>query len=761
LGAIIQETPSAASETENYATGEVQILGTLNRGSYTSTHAADGNYEKIAEARDSTGNQRLEWQWTFNVTAGSSYVLHVMAQATSTKQGMDHYEFSVRQGDSDWATLGQVTQTTMTAYTWPFPAGDFSGSVTIKAVDTNQASDPRRANQLWIDHLYVLSSGAAPEPLGAPSDLSAAAVSASAVDLAWRDNATAETRFEIERKEGAGGSYVQIAQVAADTEAYQDAGLLAGTTYFYRVRAHDGAIASPYSNEASATPQEDGGGGGSGSATGPQTDKIIAGYFPSWGIYNARKYWVRYIPFDRITHVYYAFANIDPTSLEVVIGDSFAELTNTKDPETDYGLPAGNLYQLTHFRDFGYNGPSYKHLKIIISVGGWTWSENFSDAALTAESRWRFAESLKTFVETYDLDGADLNWEFPTGDSANCGEEDNVCRPEDPINFALLIMACRAKLGPDKVLSIAAPAGAHSISQMMPPLVDNNLLADASEFPLVFMRNPDDFLDAEYVAFGDLTAIERLDYVHIMNYDHVGASWEDTTRHHAHLYGYEGAWGDPAEGDPIKETLTQANGHFAVQAYRHIHDDYSFFDPDDPSIALNEIGEIPASKLTLGVPMYGRGFKSVDPGDWDGFEGLFQFTDGSVRRRTPKGTWDGGQWGNSGVFAYWDLLLRHGGDVEAVDHNVWEVGPPITARPYGAYTLEGDLFVGFDNLTSIVDKMDYVENENLAGVMFWDFPGDVSEAQIQAGVPGADDAYPAKSLIHHIANRLEALQANP
>jgi hypothetical protein len=80
--------------------------------------------------------------------------------------------------------------------------------------------------------------------------------------------------------------------------------------------------------------------------------------------------------------------------------------------------------------------------------------------------------------------------------------------------------------------------------------------------------------------------------------------------------------------------------------------------------------------------MYGRGFKSVDSGAWYGYEGLFQFTDDSTRRRTPKGTWDGGKWGNTGVFGYWDILLNYGGDAEAPAGNVWRVVEPPEAGRY-------------------------------------------------------------------------------
>jgi len=731
----------------NFATGETGVWGNLTSNNFNAIGADDNSLEKIAEQKDGAGNYRIEWTWHFNVI-GTSNSLQVEGQATNTKRGMDFYDFSYKcPGDSGWKPLGTMNQTTMTPYTWTMSC--ISGAVDIKVVDTNQGSDSKRANQLWIDYLYIQSTGDVSTPLGAPSDLSAQAMSETEIQLTWSDNASDETGFTLERKTG--GEHDVTIDLPADANSYLDIGLASSTTYTYRVWAYDASTTSDYSNEASASTQNTTGG-----STGPNTDKIIAGYFPSWGIYNARKYWVSYIPFDRITHVNYAFANVDSGNLEVIIGDTFAEETNTKDPETDNGLPAGNLHQLTYYRDYGHNGPAYSHLKIIISVGGWSWSENFSDAALSPESRWRFAESLKNFVKTYDLDGADLDWEYPTGDINNCGEQGNVCRPEDPVNHALLIMACRAKLdelGPGKELSIAMPAGFATIAQVMPPIVDNSLLVDGSGAPLlVYMRNPNDPGDESSV--GEKTAMDMLNYVHIMNYDMVSAYLEDTTRHHAPLYGYEGSSGDPATGE--KEHLTKFNSHYAIQAYRYIHNDYSGFDPDNPALDADRfIAEIPASKLTFGVPMYGRGFKSVDTGAWDGYKGLFQFTDDSTRRRVPKGTWDGGKWGNTGVFGYWDILLNYGGGEEQPMGNVWRVKPPFTARPYGPYVLTGDLFIGFDDRDSLADKMIYLTDHDMAGVMFWDFPGDISRAQIEQGVAGASDA--EKSLIHHIANTLEAI----
>src|SRR5204863_127812 len=84
--------------------------------------------------------------------------------------------------------------------------------------------------------------------------VSAAGPSATQVNLLWTDNSSDEIRFEIERRSGNGG-FQQVATVNADATFYSDTGLAPGTTYTYRVRAANGAGASGYSNEATATTQ--------------------------------------------------------------------------------------------------------------------------------------------------------------------------------------------------------------------------------------------------------------------------------------------------------------------------------------------------------------------------------------------------------------------------------------------------------------------------------------------------------------------------
>jgi len=99
-----------------------------------------------------------------------------------------------------------------------------------------------------------LASPASAQP-AAPSNLTANAVASTKINLTWTDNAGNETGFKIERKTGAVGTFAQIATTGANVTSYNNTGLTANTTYYYRVRANNGSGNSAYSNEASAQTQ--------------------------------------------------------------------------------------------------------------------------------------------------------------------------------------------------------------------------------------------------------------------------------------------------------------------------------------------------------------------------------------------------------------------------------------------------------------------------------------------------------------------------
>ena len=154
------------------------------------------------------------------------------------------------------------------------------------------------------------------------------------------------------------------------------------------------------------------------------------------------------------------------------------------------------------------------NLKIIVSVGGWG-ADYFSDVALTADTRQRMADSVAAFIEKYDVDGVDLDWEYPTLAGPGISH-----RPEDKRNFSLLLETLRARL--DKLG--AAHQGRHY------------LLTIAAA-------------DGEFVAGIELERVSRsLDWINLMTYDFHN-SLTPTTGHHAGLHLADVAPSDDRAGD--------------------------------------------------------------------------------------------------------------------------------------------------------------------------------------------------------------------
>lgn len=100
---------------------------------------------------------------------------------------------------------------------------------------------------------------------------------------------------------------------------------------------------------------------------------------------------------DALTHLNFAFAYIDPDSFEVV----------TMDPSTPKSL----------FQDATDTKKFKSDLKVFVSIGGWTFSDNgtatqavYGDIASTAGNRQKFADNVVKFMNHYGFDGLDIDW---------------------------------------------------------------------------------------------------------------------------------------------------------------------------------------------------------------------------------------------------------------------------------------------------------------------------------------------------------------
>jgi chitinase len=336
------------------------------------------------------------------------------------------------------------------------------------------------------------------------------------------------------------------------------------------------------------------------------------------------------LPAKDLTHIFYAFGRLGDSG-RVVLGD----------PCLDIGVCAtgqpvnagGNFAELKQLKE---RNP---HLKLLVSIGGWSGSGKFSDAALTDSTRKLFASSaIDTFIrQTGGLfDGIDIDWEYPVGG----GMRGNSARPEDKENFTLMLAELRSQLdavgaqyGRHFELAIAASAGPRAITT----------LELARIVPL-------------------------LDFINVMTYDyHAGSA---RTGFNSPLYA--------AQGDPTPE-----------------------FNIDATMRRLMEAG-VPAAKLLLGIPFYGRAYGGVASAN----NGMFQPATG------PAEGWKAGD-------GDWRVLSRTRlKDPRYVRH--WEA----SARVPWLYDASTGTWVSYDDVESVGEKVRYVREKGLGGVMIWEIGGD-------------------------------------
>ena len=132
-----------------------------------------------------------------------------------------------------------------------------------------------------------------------------------------------------------------------------------------------------------------------------QEGRRIVAYYTAWSIY-ARNYFVTDIAAQKLTHINYAFANI--ANGEIALGDRWADIEKPYPGDSWDDPLRGNFNALLTLKE------RHPHVKTLISVGGWTWSGRLSDAAVSEDSRRRFAASCVDFMTRYGFDGVDIDW---------------------------------------------------------------------------------------------------------------------------------------------------------------------------------------------------------------------------------------------------------------------------------------------------------------------------------------------------------------
>ena len=133
-------------------------------------------------------------------------------------------------------------------------------------------------------------------------------------------------------------------------------------------------------------------------------------------------------------------------------------------------------------------------LKVMVACGGWGGSGGFSDMSASADTREVFVQSVIDFINEYEIDGLDIDWEYPGLPGIG-----NPYRPEDKENFTALMKDLREAM-------------------------------DATGRKLTLT-----FAAAGWDKFFDNIETEKVmlyaDYMNLMTYDFVGGNQPYTTHH--------------------------------------------------------------------------------------------------------------------------------------------------------------------------------------------------------------------------------------
>ncbi|MEU7318134.1 glycosyl hydrolase family 18 protein [Streptomyces sp. NPDC007083] len=459
---------------------------------------------------------------------------------------------------------------------------------------------------------------------------------------------------------------------------------------------------------------------------GSDHQRRVIGYFSSWrtGKDGNPAYLVDDIPWDKVTHLNYAFAHVGGDD-RISVGADSAD--NPATGMTWPGVPGAEMdpaYAYKgHFNLLNKFKKQHPNVKTMISVGGWAESGGYlgddgervasggfysmatnSDGSVNRTGIETFADSAVDFVRTYGFNGVDIDYEYATSmkDAGNPLDWSlaNPRRAGLVKGYDALMKTLRQKL--DRA---GAEDGRHY------------LLTAAAPASGWLLRGMETYQMQKY-----------LDYVNIMSYDLHGA-WNKYVGPNASLFD-DGKDGELAAAGVYNTSQYGGIGYLnADWAYHYFR------------------GSMPAGRINIGLPYYTRGHKNVQGGT-DGLWGTAPSSDcpaGSGLSTCGDGA--------VGIDNLWHDKDANGEESPAGSNPMWhaknlekgvvgdyvtDYGFPADTSLEGTYTRHYDstlvapwlwnekkkVFLSTEDEQSVAAKADYVVDRGLGGTMVWELAGD-------------------------------------
>ncbi|CAO3641566.1 unnamed protein product [Cunninghamella echinulata] len=371
-------------------------------------------------------------------------------------------------------------------------------------------------------------------------------------------------------------------------------------------------------------------------------DKALIGYFPNW-LYA--RYPVSTIDFSKYTHINYAFA--------IMIKGATPEYTDPEQVKTQ--LP--ELVKTAHA----------KNAKVLLSVGGWSGCLTFSTMAADPAQRKTFIDWNINEMKKYDLDGIDVDWEYPAAQGPGCNSLDLA---NDSKNFLTLLQEMRSAMNKNfkngkKELTIAS----HVRTFKTP----DGHMTDVSEY------------------------VKVLDRFNLMTYD-INGAFNSTS----------------GPNSPFNFV----HGKGAADSYVSAIDTWM------------KAG-VPASKIVPGLAFYGRSATAtVDMSKTDQFQPQKQGQPpqgDSLDAYWQNPYCSKEQGGLSGIWRYTNLRSQGVLTTPTTAASPWIRKWDDTTQTPWLFNPTDKTFISYDDPKSIGIKTDYAIKKNLGGLMVWSVDQDNGE----------------------------------
>ncbi|WP_203920349.1 glycosyl hydrolase family 18 protein [Rugosimonospora africana] len=441
----------------------------------------------------------------------------------------------------------------------------------------------------------------------------------------------------------------------------------------------------------------------------------VIGYFNGdrTGADGSPYYLVKNIPWSQVTHINYAFAQVENNRISVgaagpnnpAIGMTWPGIPGA---EMDPNLPyQGHFNLLTKYKRL------HPRVKTLISVGGWAESAGFyamttnANGTVNTAGIATFADSVVDFLRRYGFDGVDIDFEYPTA-------LDQTGNPND------WPTAQPRRLG--------LPAAYVTLMQTLRDRLDRAAVTDQHYYLLTSAASASGYLVR---GMENQKGLRYQDFTNLMAYDFHG-TWNDVVGPNAPLYD-DGK--DPELSDLYTTPEYQGIGYFNTDwAVHYLR------------------GAVAAGRINIGVPYYTRGWRNVTGGD-AGMWGTSQRTGCEPGTGITRRCGDGAV----GIDNIWHDSSIRGGELGSGTNPMWHaenlqagvlpsyagavgLDPNSDAddRLTGTYERHWDpttksawlwnatkkTYLSIEDEQSVDALVDYVKASGAGGVMIWELSGD-------------------------------------